>query len=183
MEDPPLSSVIYEPGLERHQVWDYLTASCLWKDMDVWQVVIISCWNNNGWKYASVLIHCIIYRLALWAKVNTQQLSHLDLNFSLLLWNFTLCSHEIYHHCCVYSVCCVPRINLQFWFFTLNATSVTNGSFYTQHYSFAEEWLEEHSEAKGSDASPIFWFAFIQKCFHWFSSTYRTIVVWELCMN
>lgn len=109
-----------------------------------------------------LLIYCIIYRLACWAKVNTQQLSHLNLNFSLLLWNFTLRSHDIYCHCCVYSVCCMPQVNLHFWFFTVNAASLTNGIFHAQHYSFSEEWLEECSEAKESDARPIFWFAFIQ---------------------
>lgn len=85
VEDPPLSSVLHEPGPERHQGWDYLTASGLRKHMDVWQVVIASYWNSDGWKDASVLIYCIIYRLACWAKENTQQLSHLDLNFCLLL--------------------------------------------------------------------------------------------------
>lgn len=141
---------------------EILTASHLWKHMDIWQVEIAFCWNSHGWMYSSVLIYCIIYRLTRWAKVNTQQLSHLDLNFSLLLWNFTLHSQDIYCHCCVCSVCCVPQINLQFWFFTVNAASLMNGRFHAQHYSFAEEWLEERSEAKGSNARPIFWFAFIQ---------------------
>lgn len=130
---------------------------------NTWQVVIASCWNSDGWKHASVLIHYIIYSLARWAKVNTQQLRHLGLNFCLLPWNFIFCSHSIYHHCSVYLVCCVPRINLQFCFFTVKTVSLTNVSFHTQHYSFSEEWLEESSEAKRSKARPIFWFAFIQR--------------------
>lgn len=105
--------------------------------------------------YASVLIHCIIDRLACWAKVNAQQRSHLSLNFSLLLWNLTLCSHGICHYCCVYSVCCVLQINLQFWVFTVNTASLMNGRSHAQHYSFSEEWLEELSKAKGSNARPI----------------------------
>ena len=161
MEDPPLSPLTHEPGQERHQGWDYLSAPHLWKLMDVWQVVIASGWNNDGCKYPSVLIYCVIYRLVCWAKVNTQQLSLHDLNFSLLLWNFTLRSYNIYHHCCVYSICCVPQIKLLFWCFTVNAASLTNGRFHTQHYSSAEAW-QERSEAKGNDARPIFWFAFIQ---------------------
>lgn len=147
------------------------------KHMYLREAVISPCWNSNVCKYANILTYFIIYRLACWAKVNTQQLSHLHLNFSLLLGNFTLLSHGIYHHCCVYSVCCVPQINLQFWFFTVNAALLTNGSFHTQHYSCWEEWLEERFEAKGRDARPIFWSAFIQ------STSIDSLLLTELLLS
>lgn len=178
-----MSSVIHEPDLERHWGWNYLTAPRLGKHMYLRQVVIPPCWNSNSCKYASILTYFIIYRLACWAKVNTQQLSHLHLNFSLLLGNFALLSHDIYHHCCVYSVCCVPQINLQFWFFTVDAASLTNGSFHTQHYSCLEEWLEERYGGQRKQRQAYFLICFYSKRFHWISSTYRTIVVWKFCMN
>lgn len=149
------SSAFSQPGPERPWGWCHLVALGLCKHMDICQAVTAFCWNSKGWKYASVLIHYIIYRLVCWAKVNAQQPSHLSLNFSLLLRNFTLCSHGIYHYCCVCSVCSVLQINLQFWVFTVNMASLMNGRAHAQHYSFPEEWLEDRSKAKGSHARPI----------------------------
>lgn len=155
------SSLLSHPWTRRRG-WDYLGASCLWKHTDVWQVVVASCWNSDGWQRAGVSIHRSIYRLARQAKVNARPPGHLNLNSSLLLWNFPWRSHDISRHRCVYSAHRAPQINLQFWLFTVDAALVTNGRLRAQHYSFAEECLEECSEAKGSDARPIFWFAFIQ---------------------
>lgn len=148
------SSVFSQPGPERPWGWCHLMAFGLCKHVDICQDVTAFCWKSNGWKYASVLIHCVI-DIACWAKVNAQQPSHLSLNFSFLLRNFPLCSHGIFHHCCVCSVCFVLQMNLQFWVFTVNTASLMNGRSHAQHYSFSEEWLEELSKDKGSDARPI----------------------------
>lgn len=149
------SSAFSQPGPERPWGWCPLMALGLCKHVDICQDVTAYSWNSSGWKSASVWAHCIIYRPACWAMVNAQQQNHLGLNFSLLLRNFTLRSHGIYHYCWVYSVCSVLQINPQFWAFTVNTASLMNGRSHAQHYSFSEEWLEELSKARGIDARPI----------------------------
>lgn len=136
--------------------WDYL-----------WNTLIrgrlhVPCRNSDGWKYARVLIAYIIYRLAHWAKLNTQQLNHLNLNFSLLPWNFTSCSHGIYCTAVFIQFAACFRLTYSSVFFTVNTASLTNVGFHAQHYSFAEEWLKGSTEAKRRSARPIFWFVFIQ---------------------
>lgn len=131
------------------------------KHTDTWQV---ACSLQKQWwlKYARVLIAYIIYRLAHWAKLNTQQLNHLNLNFSLLPWNFTSCSHGIYCTAVFIQFAACFRLTYSSVFFTVNTASLTNVGFHAQHYSFAEEWLKGSTEAKRRSARPIFWFVFIQ---------------------